>query len=189
MRWLALGAAVVTSFPVHAAAPPPPQAPESVVLHIEVRGRATVGLYRLADDPKGNEPALVCTAPCDVPVPAADGASFVLDGPRLSRSLSLSLAGQPDRAVLSVRPGFRALTIVGWVAVAVGVGAVVAGATTLTLADDDRRLRRAGGITLGAGLPVLLGGAITASFGRTRFQFGARRGARHSMQSRAAARR
>ncbi|MBL4685489.1 MAG: hypothetical protein JKY37_12920 [Nannocystaceae bacterium] len=143
-------------------------------VHLEVRGRATVGLYRKHGAAKigttAESKTKVCDAPCDMHVSLTTGDRFVLDGPRMVPSLSFSLAEQPARIDLVVRPGYRALSIGGWVSVALGAAAVVAGAVVLTIADDNRGLRRAGGFTLLSGLPLLIGGGVMASFGRTRFR-------------------
>lgn len=142
-------------------------------VHLEVRGRATVGLYRkhgAATGTTAESKTKLCDAPCDMHVGLATGDRFVLSGPRMAPSLSFSLADQPARIDLVVRPGYRALSIGGWLSVALGAAAVVAGAAVLTIADDNRRQRRAGGFTLLSGLPLLIGGGVMASFGRTRFR-------------------
>ena len=152
-----------------AAPPQVERAPGRPFVHIEVRGPAAVELRRQAE---GDAPATtVCAAPCDRVVDGAQGDAFVLDGPRMSPSLSFLLADQPEAIDIVVRPGFRPLTILGWTLIGIGAAAVVGGAVTLTLADDDRSLRRAGGFTLLGGLPVLIGGGVMAAFGRTRYRF------------------
>lgn len=140
-------------------------------MHIEVRGPAAVELRRqgAGDAPETTE----CTAPCDRVIDGAQGDGFVLAGPRMSPSLSFLLADKPAAVDILVRPGFRPLKILGWTLVGVGVAAVVGGAVTLTLADDDATMRRAGGFTLLGGLPVLIGGGVMAAFGRTRYRFSA----------------
>lgn len=151
--------------------PAPERAPGRPFVHIEVRGPAVVDLRRQG---AGNAPETTeCTAPCDRVIDGAQGDGFVLAGPRMSPSLSFLLADKPETVDIVVRPGFRPLTILGWTLVGVGVAAVVGGAVTLTLADDDRTMRRAGGFTLLAGLPVLIGGGVMAAFGRTRYRFAA----------------
>lgn len=167
------------------AAPPTTVAPKSVdvavqartgrpQLHVQVRGRGTVGLYRLPMSAAESRPTLVCEAPCDRVVDGSEGAEFVLDGPRMSPSLSFLLVDKPAALTIDVRPGYKPLLVGGWVVLAVGAAALVAGAITLTLADDDRTLRRAGGLTMLGSLPLLGAGGVMASFGRTRHRFVAR---------------
>jgi hypothetical protein len=153
-------------------------------VHLEVRGRADVRLYEVLEAPmpagrkaRRRAPTYreVCAAPCDAVVDGRQGQQFVVGGPRLTRSVALSLAEAPARATLEVRPGPRALWVTGWIAAALGGTAVLGGATTLTLADDDRTLRRAGGFTFLAGLPLLAAATLMLAFGRTRTRYAASR--------------
>lgn len=164
--------ALLTAAALAIAGPPAPErAPGRPFVHIEVRGPAAVELRRQG---AGNAPETTeCAAPCDRVVDGAAGDAFVLAGPRMSPSLSFLLADKPEAVDIVVRPGFRPLTIAGWTLVGVGVAAVVGGAVTLTLADDDRTLRRVGGFTMLGGLPILIGGGVMAAFGRTRVRFAA----------------
>jgi len=169
------GSAVCRAAPPQAqmpgdAATPSPTGP---LVHINVRGPGSVALYRLRDvaQPEASERTKVCDAPCDVVVDAPPQADFVLDGPRMTPSLSFPLAGFPSPTTIRVRPGFRGLSVAGWVTIGLGAAAVLAGGVVLTVADDDPTLRRAGGATLLSGLPLLVGGGVMAAFGATRFRF------------------
>jgi hypothetical protein len=116
----------------------------------------------------------ICNAPCDRVVDGRAGQSFVLGGPGLSRSLPFTLSSADASLEIHARPGRRALWIAGCVLTGIGAAAVLAGAATLTAADDDRTLRRAGGFTFLAGLPFVAGGVVMVAFGRTRFRLGER---------------
>lgn len=120
----------------------------------------------------GGEAAL-CRAPCDVVVDGRVGQSFSLGGPGLTPSIPFSLLRSDAAVTIRARPGRRAVRISGWVLASLGAAVATAGAATLT-ADDDRDLRRAGGFTFLAGLPVLAAGIVIVAQGRTRFRLGAR---------------
>lgn len=155
--------------PVRGAAPlvPGPGRPR---VHLQIPGERALTLYEM----QGSAPGLVpiCNAPCDRVVDGRNGQSFVLGGPGLSRSLPFSLLSADASLTIHARPGRRALWIAGWVLTSVGAAAVLAGAATLTAADDDRTLRRAGGFTFLGGLPFVAGGVVMVAFGRTRFRLG-----------------
>jgi hypothetical protein len=141
-------------------------------VHLQIPGERALTLYEM----QGSAPGLVpiCNAPCDRVVDGRNGQSFVLGGPGLSRSLPFSLMSADASLTIHARPGRRALRIAGWVLTSVGAAAVLAGAATLTAADDDRTLRRAGGFTFLGGLPFVAGGVVMVAFGRTRFRLGDR---------------
>jgi hypothetical protein len=148
-------------------------------VHVEVQGRSEVQLLELSpgDDARRGEPVetTVCTAPCDRMVDGRAGQTFALGGPALTRSRGFTLIDADDPLTIHVRPGRRAVLIAGWVLASIGAATVIAGATTLTIADDDRTLRRAGGFTFVAALPVLAGGIVMVALGRTRFRLGDRK--------------
>lgn len=147
-------------------------------VHIETRGRTSVSLYEVHPEKSTGrarpKPVLepICSAPCDRIVDGRRGQSFVLGGPGLSSSLPFTLSSPDASLTIHARPGRRALWIAGWVLTSLGAAAVLAGAATLTAADDDRRLRRAGAFTFLAGVPFVAGGVLMVAFGRTRFRFG-----------------
>lgn len=170
-----------------AAAPPPGDGAEATAgpgrprVHLEVRGDRPLTLYESVA-PAGPGPTRrraatlhpICNAPCDRVVDGRQGQSFVLGGPGLSRSVPFSILSSDTALTIHARPGRRALFVAGWVLASIGAAAVLAGAATLTAADDDRTLRRAGGFTFLAGVPFVAGGAVMIAFGRTRFRLGDR---------------
>lgn len=175
---LVLGdAAAVRAAPAPNAVGPGPGRPR---VHLRTSGGRALTLYEVlpgeVSSPR-RAPARVrpiCNAPCDVVVDGRAGQSFLLGGPGLSRSLPFTLSSADASLEIHARPGRRASWIAGWVLTSLGAAAVLAGAATLTAADDDRTLRRAGGFTFLAGVPFVAGGVVMVAFGRTRFRFGDR---------------
>lgn len=167
-------------------APPPVRgpAPGRPRLHVEVDGRAEIGVFLLepgqGDGSVVESPELepdpgirkLCDAPCDTMVDGSHGEEFVVEGPGIARSSPFILIDKPAEVTLHVRPGRRPLLFAGWALLAIGATAIVAGGIALTLADDDVDVRRGGGFTLLAGIPLAAGGGVMAAYGRTRWYFG-----------------
>lgn len=138
----------------------------AVELHTRMAG---VEVQRYRPDRVINERAKVCDAPCRRTVDVSLGPTFFVVGPSISRSRDFTLPPYGS-ARIAVRPGSRAMFVSGWVLASVGAASMLAGATVLLLSDDQPRRQTAGGITLGAGVPLLVGGALMVRFGRTRVE-------------------
>lgn len=111
----------------------------------------------------------LCDAPCGIPLDVR-GRELFVGGPGLVNSNGFTVRGDAQRVVVDVRPGRAALRAIGWVATIVGAVGLVGGATTMAFADNDRRILVAGGITLGASIPVMIFGGVSLAFGRTRVE-------------------
>lgn len=110
---------------------------------------------------------LLCESPCGRRLELPQQELFI-GGPGLTNSDGFTLHGIDGPAVIDVRPGRSGLRVLGWVAAMVGAAGLVAGATTMSFGDEDRAVLRAGGITLGVAIPVLVLGGILVATGRTR---------------------
>ena len=165
--------------PEATAADSDPAESEGPRVHIEVQGRREVEVvlraHALDLRPRRWGTAVwesdeqVCRAPCDAVVDVSQSPSFYVTGPGLARSSAFTLP--PAGAVqLRVRPRRRALIHLAWVMAVVGGLAVFGGATTMVVGGDDRRTLTAGGITLGAGLPLAIAGVVMLRQVRTRVE-------------------
>lgn len=146
-------------------------------VHIEVRGDRSVALLARsieAREARGLRPvqvdvdvATVCHAPCDRQVDVSAGAGFFIAARGVMPSREFDLPPQGE-VTLKVRPGRRGSFIAGWVLAGLGGAGVLAGATTLTFADDDPDRQRTGAIVLGSGAVALVTGVVLIATGRTR---------------------
>ena len=149
------------------------------MVHIEILGGRDRGPARLharyvdversrwIERAKIEETPPVCTAPCDSEVPERSEASFFVAGPRLARSNVFTLPASGP-VTLEVRPRPKGVRELGLVLAPLGALGMIAGAVTMILADNDRRLLAAGGITLGASVPLVVVGAVLARWGQTK---------------------
>lgn len=135
----------------------------SVVLVAREAVRAELrGLRRVDTEREG-----VCSAPCDLEVDATGAPGFFIAGPRILPSSTFDLPPGGDVTV-RVRAGRRRSFLAGWVLAGVGAPALIGGAVTMTLADDDIGRLRVGGAVAGVGVSMVLTGAILVATGRTR---------------------
>ncbi len=110
-----------------------------------------------------------CTAPCDAVVdPEAPG--FFVAGHGVLPSSTFHLPPTGD-VTIRVRAGRRSAFLTGWTFAGVGAPALLAGATLMTLADDDTDRLRVGGAVAGVGVAMVLTGAILIAVGRTKLRF------------------
>jgi len=136
--------------------------PRPVVLIAREAGRAEVrGLREVALE-QG-----VCVAPCDEVIDPSQAPGFFVAGAGMLPSSTFDLPPKGDVTV-RVRGGRRGAFLAGWVLAGVGAPALVGGAVAMTLADDDRERLRVGAAVAGAGVSLVLTGAILVATGRTR---------------------
>jgi len=115
----------------------------------------------------------VCVAPCDVVVDGSRGQQFFLgsgDGAMWTASRKFTLADQQGPLTIRVKPGSRALRIVGAIVLGIGIGGTVGG-TVLTI---QKNTRTPGLIMLAVSVPALVAGIPMLVFGRTRYELGDR---------------
>ena len=146
-------------------------------VHIEVKPakRAPVTLYgvELSATPgrfaRGVRRArwTACESPCDRAVDLSRGSAFQIGGRKTTRSRSFTLPPDGD-TIVEVKAGRKGAYVAGWVLSALGGGGVLGGVGTMIFADNDSTLLTAGGITLGASLPLVIAGAVLVATSRTR---------------------
>ncbi len=137
--------------------------PDAVVLIAREAQRNEVrGLRRV-------QAQAVCTAPCDVVLnPEAPG--YFVAGPDVLPSSTFHLPPSGDVTV-RVRGGRRSAFLTGWTLAGAGSPALLAGATMMTLADDDTDRLRVGAAVAGVGVVMVVTGAILIATGRTKLRF------------------
>lgn len=135
--------------------------PKGVVLLAREAQRAEVRGLRVVRE------GGVCTAPCDVEINVSQSPGFFVAGPGVLPSATFDLPSAPDVTV-RVRAGRRPAFLAGWVLAGLGAPVLIGGATTMTLADDNRGLLQTGAVVAGVGVTTLLTGAILVATGRTR---------------------
>lgn len=137
--------------------------PKAVVLIAREAQRNEVrGLRRV--DPRGG-----CLAPCDADVDG-DAPGFFVAGKDVMPSSTFLLPQQGDVTV-RVRAGRRSSFLTGWTFAGLGAPALIAGATMMTLADDDTGRLRVGAAVAGVGVVMVVTGAILIATGRTKLRF------------------
>lgn len=175
--------------PVAEAAPPPTAVPEVAT---EGRGRPRVHLQLTRDRPVtlfeidseivasgynasmyGMKFRSVCAAPCDAVVDGSRGQEFFLatgEGAVWTASRKFTLAEREGPLDIRVKPGSRALRIIGSVVLGIGIGAAIGGGVLAV----PKSTRTPGLILLAVGVPGLLAGIPMIILGRTRYELGAR---------------
>lgn len=145
-------------------------------VHIEVeRGPDAVALIAREaqrNEVRGLRPVhakAVCMAPCDAVVDA-EAPGFFLAGKGVLPSSTFHLPPTGDVTV-RVRAGRRSAFLTGWTLAGVGTPALIAGATMMTLADDDTDRLRVGAAVAGVGVVMVVTGAILIATGRTKLRF------------------
>lgn len=136
--------------------------PVPVVLVPREAQRAEVRGLRKVDVEEG-----VCSSPCDAVLDVAEAPGFFVAGEQMLPSSTFDLPPTGEVTV-RVRGGRRGSFLAGWVLAGVGAPALVGGAVAMTLADDDRQRLRVGAAVAGAGVSLVLTGAILVATGRTR---------------------
>ncbi|MGH1342904.1 MAG: hypothetical protein ACRBN8_15180 [Nannocystales bacterium] len=111
----------------------------------------------------------VCSAPCDT-VMNADAPGYFVAGEDVLPSSTFHLPESGDVTV-RVRAGRRSAFLTGWTLAGVGAPALLAGATMMTLADDERDRLRVGAAVAGVGVVMVVTGAILVATGRTKLRF------------------
>lgn len=145
-------------------------------VHIEVE-RGPDAVVLIAREAQRNEirglravqAEAVCTAPCDAVVDP-QGPGFFVAGAGVLPSSTFQLPPSGDVTV-RVRAGRRAAFLSGWSLAGVGSPALIAGATMMTLADDDVDRLRVGAAVAGVGVVMVVTGAILIATGRTKLRF------------------
>jgi hypothetical protein len=122
-------------------------------------GRFAQGVHR--------ERWVACESPCDRVVDMSRGSAFQIGGPTTTRSRSFTLPPEGTARVV-VKAGRKGAFVAGWVLSCLGGAGLVAGVGTMVFADNDNTLLTAGGITLGASLPLIIAGAVLVATSRTR---------------------
>jgi hypothetical protein len=115
----------------------------------------------------------VCAAPCDAVVDGSRGQEFFLgtgEGAVWTASRKFTLAEREGPLDIRVKPGSRALRIIGAVVLGIGIGATIGGGVLAV----PKSTRTPGLILLAVGVPGLLAGIPMIVFGRTRYELGAR---------------
>ncbi|MBV1856933.1 MAG: hypothetical protein KUG77_00885 [Nannocystaceae bacterium] len=110
-----------------------------------------------------------CTAPCDA-VMSPEAPGFFVAGEDVLPSSTFHLPPTGDVTV-RVRAGRRSAFLTGWTLAGVGAPALLAGATLMTLADDDAGRVRVGAAIAGVGVVMVVTGAILIATGRTKLRF------------------
>ncbi len=115
----------------------------------------------------------VCAAPCDAVVDGSRGQEFFLgtgEGAIWTASRKFTLAEREGPLDIRVKPGSRALRIIGAVVLGIGIGASIGGGVLAV----PKSTRTPGLILLAVGVPGLLAGIPMIIFARTRYELGAR---------------
>ncbi|MGH1347675.1 MAG: hypothetical protein ACRBN8_39335 [Nannocystales bacterium] len=144
-------------------------------LHIDVEGRGDVELHRVVLDVVGTEGSAVaskrvCKAPCDQRIEGTTEGEFFFVGRRVA-SKRYDLDGRGSSIHATVRPGSRGLRIGGWMMATTGASAMLMGAAFAST-PKDLGYRKAAGVALGVGVPMIVAGIIMVVQGRTRVSFG-----------------
>jgi len=144
-------------------------------LHIEVDGRAGVELHRVVLDLHGSEGSAVaskrvCKAPCDKRIEGTTESEFFFVGGKVA-SKRYDLDGRGSSIHATVRPGNRGLYIGGWFTATTGLSSAILGGAFMSL-PKDMGYRKASGVMLGVGVPMVVAGIIMLVQGRTRVSFG-----------------
>lgn len=169
----------------HAATTPPHEARSGTHVHIEVDESRVrpVSLFRItgegvASGSGGTASATffeeACTDPCNRRVPAGE---FFIAGQGVSHSKRFRLRDGASTKI-HVRPGSRGLRFAGMMFVGLGGVTLGSGAMVLALSadaateDTAAKLRRIGGIMMGAGAVPLIAGIPMIIRGKTRVEVG-----------------
>lgn len=137
--------------------------PKAVVLIAREAQRSEVRGLRRVDPETG------CRAPCDA-VMDGEAPGFFVAGKGVMPSSTFLLPPTGDVTV-RVRAGRRSAFLTGWTFAGVGAPALIAGATMMTLADDDTDRLRVGAAVAGVGVVMVVTGAILIATGRTKLWF------------------
>lgn len=148
-------------------------------VHLVLSGTKQVNLYEVNDEivasgyggsVYGMNFRSVCAAPCDRVVDGTRGQDFFLSqgsGTVWTASRRFGLSDRTGDVTIEVKPGSKALRIVGAVLVGFGLGFAIAGG----ILAIPKFTRTPGLIMLAGGAPVLIAGIPMMVLGRTRYRF------------------